>query len=99
ELVEAAQEGALAAAARANQDDRLAPDLRVVHALQDAGGFEGLNQVLNGDHGVTSFRARRRTVRPGSSRQSRFPPSSGPARCSRRWTSPASRKPWSARPW
>ena len=55
ELVQAAEERALAAAARANEHHGLAALLRVVDAVQHAGGVVGLDQVFNDDHGSTFF--------------------------------------------
>ena len=53
ELVEAAQESAFAAAARADEDDGFAAILRMVDAVQDAVRVIGFNQIFNGDHIAT----------------------------------------------
>src|SRR5258708_4791491 len=72
ELVEAAQESALAAAARSNQYDGLAAALFVAHAIQHAVGVERFNKLFNGDHGAAFFRASWHKGTRGNLMQNKF---------------------------
>ena len=49
-LIQAAEERALAAAARANQDDRFATLLPMVYAVQDAIRVVGFNELFDSNH-------------------------------------------------